>query len=95
MFVDFIIEFVNFLNIKIALYFSVSKWLIGYCCSAGIPAFYFVYIYILAMNLFIPITGRSGPNINPELLVGVLSALLCSLIFAYIVRMLIPNIVLF
>ncbi|XP_075217338.1 endoplasmic reticulum metallopeptidase 1-like isoform X2 [Lycorma delicatula] len=63
---------------------DVTKWLIGYCLSSIIPALYFVYLYILAMALFIPIAGRSGANINPELLIGILAALLCSLVFGYV-----------
>ncbi|XP_039275977.1 endoplasmic reticulum metallopeptidase 1 [Nilaparvata lugens] len=63
---------------------SVRKWLTVYLCSSMVPGVYFVYIYVMAMTLFVPISGRSGPNVNPDLIIGVIASLLCCLIFGYL-----------
>ncbi|RZF47412.1 hypothetical protein LSTR_LSTR016353 [Laodelphax striatellus] len=63
---------------------AVRKWLTVYLCSSIIPATYFVYTYVMAMSLFVPISGRSGPNVNPDLVIGLIASLLCSMIFGYL-----------
>lgn len=79
----------NFLLLLLQLQRSVPVWLSGYMASALLPAFYIVYISLLAMQLFIPVAGRLGSNTNPELLVGTLSALLCTLTASYFIPLIV------
>uniref|UniRef100_A0A1B6BYM8 FXNA-like protease n=1 Tax=Clastoptera arizonana TaxID=38151 RepID=A0A1B6BYM8_9HEMI len=75
----------NFLLILCQLQRSVPVWLSGYMASALLPVFYIVYVSLLAMQLFIPISGRMGSTTNPELLLGILSMLLCTLAASYFI----------
>ena len=56
--------------------------------ASTLPSVVFVlYGTVMAFGLFIPITGRIGSDKNPELIIGIFSALLCLLLISYMVSM--------
>lgn len=67
----------------------VPVWMCGYLSSALFPAFYTMYLGILFMQVFIPITGRMGASINPDIIIGVVSSVLCIVTAGYFVSSLV------
>lgn len=64
-------------------------WLMVYL-SSNIPTITFIlYHTVMAFGLFIPITGRIGPNKNPEIIIGAFSVLLCVLSSSYVTPLII------
>ncbi|XP_069678437.1 endoplasmic reticulum metallopeptidase 1-like [Periplaneta americana] len=64
-------------------------WLLVYITS-NIPVIIFVFYHtVVAFGLFIPITGRIGPDKNPEFIIGAFSFLLCTLSSAFVTPLII------
>ncbi|KAJ3649732.1 hypothetical protein Zmor_021456 [Zophobas morio] len=55
---------------------SIRKWLIPYLASLIIPTIFLMYGTLTIFSLFIPMTGRIGPNKNVEVMIGILSLFL-------------------
>jgi hypothetical protein len=66
---------------------AVRVWLTVYVVSTLPSVVFVLYGTVMAFGLFIPITGRIGPDKNPELIIGIFSALLCLLLISYMVSM--------
>jgi len=67
--------------------FAVRVWLTVYVASTLPSAVFVLYSTVMAFGLFIPITGRIGSDKNPELIIGILSTLLCLMLISYVVSM--------
>jgi len=88
-----IIPLLFFFMLKVPGYYcvwfsvAVRMQLTVYVAST-LPSIVFVlYSTVMAFGLFIPITGRIGSDKNPELIIGIFSALLCLLLISYMVSM--------
>jgi hypothetical protein len=66
---------------------AVRMWLTVYVASTLPSVVFVLYGTILAFGMFIPITGRIGPDKNPELIIGTFSTLLCLPLISYVVSM--------
>jgi len=64
---------------------AVRMWLTVYVASTLPSVVFVLYSTVMAFGLFIPITGRIGSDKNPELIIGIFSALLCLLLISYMV----------
>lgn len=79
----------NFLLLLCKRNQSVPVWLSGFLASALFPAFYTVYLSILFLQVFIPVTGRMGADTNPDMIIGVISSVLCVLTASYFVPLMV------
>uniref|UniRef100_A0A1B6JDY7 FXNA-like protease n=1 Tax=Homalodisca liturata TaxID=320908 RepID=A0A1B6JDY7_9HEMI len=79
----------NFLLLLCKRNRSVPVWLCGFLASALFPAFYTIYLSILFMQVFIPVTGRMGADTNPDIIIGVLSSVLCVVTTSYFVPLIV------
>ncbi|KAL5244881.1 hypothetical protein ACI65C_012290 [Semiaphis heraclei] len=52
-----------------------AVWIAGYAASLFLPAAFVLYLTQMFASLFVPISGRLGPNINPDYVIGTLMAL--------------------
>jgi hypothetical protein len=50
-------------------------WIAVYAASLLVPITFVFYLTQLFVSLFVPITGRFGPHVNPDYIVGVLIAM--------------------
>ncbi|XP_049815094.1 endoplasmic reticulum metallopeptidase 1-like isoform X2 [Schistocerca nitens] len=55
----------------------MSVWLMSLIGSLAFPTFLVLWYTVLVFELFIPITGRIGPDKNPEIFIGGISFLMC------------------
>lgn len=51
---------------------------------------FLMYLMLIGLGVLIPITGRSGPENNPELLIGILSTFFALILGGFIVSFFIP-----
>ncbi|XP_054278199.1 endoplasmic reticulum metallopeptidase 1-like isoform X2 [Macrosteles quadrilineatus] len=79
----------NFLLLLCQRNQSVPVWLCGFLASALLPAFYTVYLSILFLQVFVPVTGRLGADTNPDIIIGVICSVLCVLIASYFVPLMV------
>lgn len=49
-------------------------WIALYAASVLVPVTFVFYLTQMFVSLFVPITGRSGPNVNPDYVIGALIA---------------------
>lgn len=70
-------------------YFQMAKsysWVILHCLGQLPIVLWVAYIYFIVLELFIPIAGKSGGNyVNPDILIGIITALCTSLMILYFV----------
>ncbi|XP_016659221.1 endoplasmic reticulum metallopeptidase 1-like [Acyrthosiphon pisum] len=50
-------------------------WIAGYAASLFVPVAFVLYLTQMFASLFVPISGRLGPNVNPDYVVGTLMAM--------------------
>jgi len=50
-------------------------WIAGYVASLFVPVAFVLYLTQMFASLFVPISGRLGPNVNPDYVVGTLMAM--------------------
>lgn len=60
-------------------------WVSIYLIGMLIPTIFWMYIASLLFGMFIPITGRIGSAMNPEISIGLLSTLFCFFIIQFFV----------
>ena len=53
--------------------------------AVAVPVLFSCYLAVIVMDLFIPIMGRSGTEMPPDLFLAILSAILTNLITSYMV----------
>ncbi|XP_022178394.1 endoplasmic reticulum metallopeptidase 1-like [Myzus persicae] len=52
-----------------------AVWIAGYAASLFVPVAFVLYLTQMFASLFVPISGRLGPNINPDYVIGTLMAM--------------------
>jgi MFS family permease len=61
---------------------TVRKWQVIYVVSLIIPTMFLMYTALTTLSLFVPISGRIGPDKNADLLIGLLSSALTIVIIS-------------
>ncbi|XP_018573441.1 endoplasmic reticulum metallopeptidase 1 [Anoplophora glabripennis] len=61
---------------------TVRKWQLVYLISLIIPSISLMYQMLITFSLFIPLTGRIGPNKNPDAIIGVVTLFFTILIIS-------------
>lgn len=77
----------NLIRLKIFQHWRDSKWLLLHATMMFLPFVQCAYMTLNAVQLFIPIMGRTGAANNGELILSVLCAVMFSLLFSYIIPM--------
>lgn len=67
---------------------SVHKWLYIHLVFQIFAILWSTQFYHMMMNMFIPITGRIGASINPDLIIGVIATFLTLLTCSYMTPLL-------
>lgn len=79
----------NDLNLKLDLKFLFtgpnSEWLIFLVSSVFAPSIQYINMLVGFFSLFIPIMGRSGTQINSEVVMALFTNITCIMLFSYVV----------
>lgn len=67
---------------------SVHKWLYIHLFFQAFAILWSTQFYHMVLNLFIPITGRIGASINPDLIIGAIATFLTLLTCSYMTPLL-------